>query len=291
MNKTLHKVYIASFFLAGIGLAILIAIDGYSYYITSLEERFFHENHTALKPSGIYGHAYGIAGSLMLIFGVTIYMVRKRVRRFFNIGYLKHWLEFHIFLCTTGPMLILYHTSFKFGGIVAVSFWSMVAVVLSGVAGRFIYIQIPRNIQGKEIDVKQLEEESEKMVSEIKNSYNLSSALYSRIEDYSSPERYRGAGLGMSILFVLQDYFKIQSFTSAFGKELRSAEVPSRARKELLRKMKKQMVLTRRIGQLRTMQKLFRYWHIIHLPFAITMFVIMFIHIAVTIIFGYRWIL
>jgi hypothetical protein len=51
-----------------------------------------------LKPSGSLGHGYGIAGSLMMIFGVSIYMIRKRVRRFFNIGYLKHWLEFHIFL-------------------------------------------------------------------------------------------------------------------------------------------------------------------------------------------------
>ena len=48
----------------------------------------------------------------------------------------KHWLEFHIFLCTVGPLLVLYHTAFKFGGIVSVSFWSMVLVVLSGVAGK-----------------------------------------------------------------------------------------------------------------------------------------------------------
>ena len=41
-------------------------------------------------------------------------------------------------------MLVLFHTAFKFGGIVAVSFWSMVAVFLSGIIGRFIYIQIPK---------------------------------------------------------------------------------------------------------------------------------------------------
>jgi hypothetical protein len=138
MNKILHKIYIASFFVAGISIAILLSVDGFTYYQTSLEERFFHQDHNQLKPSGALGHGYGIAGSLMMIFGVSVYMIRKRFRRFFNIGYLKHWLEFHIFLCTTGPMLILYHTAFKFGGIVAVSFWSMVAVVLSGVAGRFI---------------------------------------------------------------------------------------------------------------------------------------------------------
>ena len=109
-----------------------------------------------LKPSGILGHGFGIIGTLMMIVGVAIYMFRKRSRKLFTFGYLKHWLEFHIFLCTVGPILVLYHTSFKFGGIVSVSFWSMVLVVLSGVVGRFIYIQIPRTIQGKEIDINDL---------------------------------------------------------------------------------------------------------------------------------------
>jgi hypothetical protein len=286
MNKTLHKIYISSFFIVGIGAALLLAIDGYSYYNTSLEERFFHENHNSLKPSGSFGHGYGIAGSLMMTFGVGIYMVRKRVRRLFNIGYLKHWLEFHIFLCTTGPMLILYHTAFKFGGIVAVSFWSMVAVVLSGVAGRFIYIQIPRTIQGKELDIKQLEDESGVIMEGIRNDYGLSTSFFNRIEEYSSMKKYKD----MSLLFVLQDYFRLWSFTTSFNKELKKAEVSRARRREILSKVKQQMLLSRRIGQLRKMQKLFRYWHIVHLPFAITMFVIMFIHIAVTIAFGYRWI-
>lgn len=47
--------------------------------------------------------------------------------------------------------MVLFHTAFKFGGIVAISFWSMVAVVASGVIGRFIYNQIPRSIQGQEL--------------------------------------------------------------------------------------------------------------------------------------------
>jgi len=78
-------------------------------------------------------------------------MARKRYRYLYRFGILKHWLEFHIFLCTLGPILVLFHTAFKFGGLVAISFWSMVAVFLSGIIGRFIYIQIPRAIDGREL--------------------------------------------------------------------------------------------------------------------------------------------
>ncbi|MBP1683462.1 MAG: hypothetical protein H6Q27_1026, partial [Ignavibacteriaceae bacterium] len=112
MNKTLHLIYIGSFFVVGIAVLILLGINGYQYYSTPIEERFFDPSHAALKPSGGWGHGFGIIGTLMMIFGVAIYMVRKRSRKLFTFGYLKHWLEFHIFLCTVGPLLVLYHTAF-----------------------------------------------------------------------------------------------------------------------------------------------------------------------------------
>ena len=151
MSKTAHVIYIV--LLAAMVLAVLAIIThvGLSYYNTIIEERFFHPDHLKLKPSGIWGHGMGIIGSLCMIMGVSLYMARKRYRALFRFGILKHWLEFHIFLCTLGPILVLFHTSFKFGGLVAVSFWSMVAVFLSGIIGRFIYIQIPHAVDGREL--------------------------------------------------------------------------------------------------------------------------------------------
>jgi len=290
MNNTVHKIYITSFFIAGIALAVFITADGFSYYSTSISERFFHPQHNFLKPSGSFGHGYGIAGSLMLIIGVSVYMIRKRIRRFHNFGYLKYWLEFHIFLCTAGPLLILFHTSFKFGGIVAVSFWSMTAVVLSGFIGRFLYLQIPRTIKGKELDIKQLEEENESLTSDIKNSYSVDDSIIEKINNYSLARNYKSLSAGKAVMIILKDYFSLRSFISDIRMDLRKAGVPAFRKKDLLKKIKQQIILKRRAGLLHNMQKLFKYWHIVHLPFAVVMFVIMFIHIVVTIIFGYRWI-
>ena len=50
------------------------------------------------------------------------------------------------------------------------------------------------------------------------------------------------------------------------------------------------ITLNRKIERLDTMQNLFKYWHVAHLPFALVMLIIMIIHVAVTIVFGYRWI-
>jgi hypothetical protein len=290
MNKTLHKIYVGLFLFVGISVTILFAINGYNYYTTSLEERFFSPDHISLKPSGAIGHGLGIIGTLMMILGVGIYMIRKRYKRFFNLGYLKHWLEFHIFLCSVGPVLVLYHTAFKFGGLVSVSFWSMVLVVLSGVVGRFIYLQIPRTIEGRELSVQELIEIKEKLAIRIRSVLSEDTSTLTEFERISSADRYKSFKLSTAIGYLHRDFFDIKKVMRLFNKRMKLLGISKIERKELIKAAKSELTMARRIAFLRTSQKLFQLWHIFHLPFAIAMFVIMIIHVAVTIIFGYKWI-
>jgi hypothetical protein len=290
MNKTLHKIYVGLFLVVGISVTILLAINGYQYYTTPLEERFFSPDHTLLKPSGDWGHGFGIIGTLMMIVGVGVYMIRKRYRKFFNVGYLKHWLEFHIFLCSVGPVLVLYHTAFKFGGLVSVSFWSMVLVVLSGVVGRFIYLQIPRTIQGQELSINELNSMKEKLALRIRTVLSEDIATLAGFERISSSDRYKSFKLSTSIGFFIRDYFSTKQLMRLFRKRMKLIGLNKSEREELIDAAKSEIVIARRIALLRTFQKLFHMWHLFHLPFAISMFVIMVIHVFVTIVFGYKWI-
>lgn len=158
MSPLAHRIYVSTLVTIVLFVTLFLVVTGLSYYGTSLEERFYHPEHQFYKPSGVFGHGLGIIGTLLIIIGVFSYIARKRYKFLANFGRLKYWLEFHIFLCSLGPILILFHTAFKFGGIVAISFWSMVAVVLSGVIGRFIYIQIPRSIEGRELSLDEVKE-------------------------------------------------------------------------------------------------------------------------------------
>jgi hypothetical protein len=291
MNKKLHLIYVGSFFVVGFAVLVLLAINGYQYYSTPIEERFFDPSHAALKPSGAWGHGFGIIGTLMMIFGVAIYMIRKRSRKLFTFGYLKHWLEFHIFLCTVGPILVLYHTAFKFGGIVSVSFWSMVLVVLSGVVGRFIYIQIPRTIQGKEIDINDLASMRDDLIEKMQQEMLFDVRQIKELDELASPERYKSLNILDTLLLYFKDFFQVRSFLLKLKKNMTAAGFSKIRKKEIINKAQAEIILSRRLGMLRTMQNLFRYWHVAHLPFAIAMFVIMIIHVIVTITFGYKWIL
>jgi hypothetical protein len=290
MNKTVHLIYVGTFFVVGILVLILLAFNGYQYYSLPIEERFFSDSHDILKPSGSWGHGFGIVGTLMMIVGVAIYMIRKRSRKLFTFGYLKHWLELHIFLCTVGPILVLYHTAFKFGGIVSVSFWSMVLVVLSGVVGRFIYIQIPRTIQGKEIDMSDLVSMREELMDKMKLEMLFDVRLIKELDELASPERYKSLNILATLFIYSKDFFRIRSFQSKLKKNLAIAGFSKIKRKEIKNKAQAEIILSRRLGMLRTMQNLFRYWHVAHLPFALAMLVIMVIHVIVTITFGYKWI-
>ena len=289
MNKSLHRIYIILFFVVGIGVTLLLAVNGYQYYRAPIEERFFLSQHSALKPSGVWGHGFGVIGSLMMIIGVAIYMIRKRTK-FMNFGFLKHWLEFHIFLCTVGPILVLYHTAFKFGGIVAVSFWSMVAVVLSGVVGRFLYVQIPHTIQGKVLSIKELDAMSEDLTNKLRLDYKVGDNVISKLNELQSFQKYKNITLTQSLVIVFKDSFAIRSVLKVLKNNMKLLGYSKSQMKEIIKISKSKLILSRRIGLLRVTQNLFKYWHIVHLPFAITMFIIMLVHIVVTITFGYKWI-
>jgi hypothetical protein len=72
-----------------------------------------------------------------------------------------------------------------------------------------------------------------------------------------------------------------------------SLKAKNMAREEqasIIRMVKEEFALSHRIGRLLTMQKLFKYWHVAHLPFALIMLIVLIIHVAVTLSFGYKWI-
>jgi len=291
MSKSVHTIYLFFLLMIVVLSTVIIGVRGLGFYTTPLEERPFHPMYETLKPTGFEGHAYGIFGSLMIIFGVALYSSRKRLRVFGGLGKIKHYLEFHIFLCLLGPILVLYHTTFKFGGLVAVSFWSMTAVVLSGLVGRYFYVQIPKGIQGNELSIAELSAENERLSALLSQNFGMGSEVVRRIDAVALPSKPVAE---MSLLealsfFVVNDLTRRGKLHAIFSHLERKTLRP-----DIVRKVRgiaeKRIVLTRRIAFLQQFKQIFHYWHAVHLPFSVVMFVILLIHVGVAIAFGYRWI-
>lgn len=287
-DNVIHRIYLLVLFLIVLIVTFYLAFEGVDYYLLNIEHRFDHPDHQILKPSGALGHGLGIIGSLMMIVGVSIYMLRKRIRMFSRLGILKHWLEFHIFLCSLGPILVLYHTAFKFGGIVAVSFWSMMAVVLSGIIGRYIYLQIPRTIEGREMSLNEINQTKDALNQKLVQVYQLDESLLEAIMQAVKrrPDRSGNSMLKRSIAKFIFERNTIKEVKTI----LRKQKIAGKNFKEVMGLIQTEISLSRKIDRLITMQNLFKYWHVAHLPFAILMLIIMLVHVGVAITFGYRWI-
>jgi len=287
MNSARHKIYITVLVSIVAFFIIALYIEGHSYYALGLEERSFHPKHALLKPSGLVGHGLGIIGSLLIVIGVFSYMARKKIRLFSHLGILRNWLEFHIFLCTLGPLLILYHTAFKFGGIVAVSFWSMVAVFLSGIIGRYIYIHIPRTIEGRELSLSEIGSLRNELSASLRDSYHVDQSIIEMMDESFTlhPEVENKSIIFRLIANDRLDRAMLRKIKSGLHKLnfSRSEYI------QIINLCKKEIGLNRRIEMLVSLQNLFKNWHVIHLPFALIMLVIMIVHVVVAVIFGYKW--
>ena len=286
MSPLTHKIYIWTLVLIVLGVTVFLSWMGLGYYATPLEERFYHPAHESLKPSGLFGHGLGIFGTLLILIGVFGYMARKRYRALSRLGVLKYWLEFHIFLCTLGPVMVLFHTAFKFGGIVSVAFWSMVAVMLSGVIGRFIYNQIPRTIQGRELSLSEIRQMKEFLQQELEQIWPEGVPEYVRVW-FQNSDREKSQTSGVK--GFLRQYLDEFSIVRSLREKLRAEQLPEGKVRMVLSLVKREQSVGRKIENLQLMQKLFRYWHVAHLPFAIIMLIIMVLHVAITLAFGYTW--
>jgi len=251
-----------------------LTFKGYIYYSTPVVERFYNPQNDWLKPSGVFGQGLGVIGTLMILFGVSIYIARKRYNFMVKYLRLKYLLEFHIFLCVLGPILILFHTTFKFGGIVSVAFWSMTLVVLSGVVGRYIYIQIPRTIEGRELSLNEVKDMKTDLSDVLSDKFGLDKNLINMIINLTSEQENKSDNLSIKKLRLA----------------LKVHKLPTSERKTIIKMVKKEKALSGKIARLQTMQNLLKYWHAIHLPFALIMLIIVVIHVAVVLSFGYKWI-
>lgn len=260
MNRYLHTALITFYSVVTLAALIVLVYVGHSYYRLPIEERFFHPMYEMLKPSGYLGHGFGTMGTLLILIGLFSYMARKHLRIFWGWGLLKHWLEFHIFLCTLGTLLVVFHTTFKFGGLVSIGFWSLIIVWFSGLIGRFIYIQIPRSLEGQMLSLQDIKEKIENLEADLKDVYDLD---FLEIRSLS--------------LFKLRRYLKMRNLKK---NDYQLVRQHLKEEKQLLKRMKR----------LEQMKRIFNRWHYAHLPFALIMLLIMVIHVSVVLYLGYKWI-
>lgn len=269
-------------------IAILAYRLGAEYYATPLADRPFAAGHEALKPSGLVGHGYGIAGTVMMLVGVILYSARKRVSWLGGAGGLGNWLQFHIFLCTLGPLLVLLHTTFKFGGIVSIAFWSMAVVVASGVFGRYVFARIPKAMDGTFRGIQEIEREAAGLAGEIRAAGAVPVGQLEAL--LAGPSLRAPKGTLDSLWLALRGDVATRLHLGRSRRALKRAKVAPEVKRRTLGLLRRRLALEQQGRLLLPFQRLFSYWHILHLPLAIVLLIVTIVHVVVAFLFGYVWI-
>jgi len=272
-------------YLLGALTVLTLLARGADFYRTPLLERAHHEGYWQWKAGGTVGHTLGLAGSSMMVL-MLLYSVRKRVGALRRFGPLGRWLDVHIFLGVCGPLLVVLHSSFKVQGLVALSFWSMVVVASSGVLGRYLYLQIPRTRAGEERALAELEAEDRELSEQLRTRFRLDEAQLGRLDALVAvPER---TGLLGGFVRLVTDDLRLRSALRGFARGCPS--VPPVFVRDFERVVRQKANVHRRILLWDRVHELFHYWHVLHKPFALVMYLFMIVHVAVALVTGYGWV-
>lgn len=289
-RRQTFKYFLIFLYLSTFAVVVIYLTDGLNYYLLPYTDRPRHPDYRILKPGGLLGHGFGILGSAMMIL-MLLYSVRKRFKRFAKWGSLGRWLDIHIYFGLMGPLFIILHTTFKLNGLVAVSFWSMIAVALSGIVGRYLYLQIPRNIRGHELTLSEAGEMDRQLTERLRNEFWLDDDALGEIENLIiGREKSHKTAIGTLFSMVTGDVAR--SVRSIFIKReiRRKFNIPGDQIEPLINVARQKAMIRHRLTLWSRTHQLFHHWHVFHKPFAIIMYLIMIIHIIVTVVLGYRWI-
>jgi hypothetical protein len=277
-----HVLVIAAAFCLTVTLVMLVGLEGWEYYRAPLGSRGYLPQHPRLRPSGSVGLTLGIAGLLSMLCTLP-YAARKRWRRLSKLGTVRGWLETHIFFGVVGPVLVTFHTSFKFNGLVSVAYWLMMLVWASGFVGRYLYVRIPKTIRGAELSRADVEQRLDAVRAQLASTPELARR---EVEVFDRGlAAAHGDSPGALDLFVGE--LRVRARLALLRRHLRGAGVDVDGVNALVTLAFERASLARRLAHLERTRRLFELWHVFHRPLVYAMFVIVALHVGVALFFGY----
>jgi hypothetical protein len=276
---------------------LFLAAYGYAYYSLPIEERPFSPLHSQLRSSGSIGLKLGFL-SIGMFCALFLYPLRKRWRWLGSKGITRRWLNFHVLLGLTTPVIVTFHTSFKSRGLAGVAYWTMISVALSGLIGRYVYAKIPRSISTAKLTVADLETQTTELVGRLGASTHISSTDLAPLLNVPSTEEIRRMSLPGALWFLVrtdvarpfqlsrlrrhrlkgsQRILTIGGFLSSHNRDVEA----------LITNVKRQSRLSTAMAFLDRMERVFHLWHVIHRPFSISFVVLISVHIGVALSVGF----
>lgn len=249
--------------------AALLLVMGYAW-----SERLEGE----ITPKSGLGYMLGICGSLMMLSLLT-YPLRKYWKPLQRLGSIRTWFRAHMALGVVGPALVVIHSNFNPGSQNAtVALTLMLLVVASGIVGRYIYAHVYVDTTGERLDLRQLLQEAETLRAafgaNLESAPEIEKAL-TRFEADASAMRASHLGSFRATLFLpamaRKCHATVREEAEAFVsvralRENWPSFVYEQRMAEVHRHFDAYFDTVQKAASLHFFARLFRFWHIFHLP-------------------------
>lgn len=278
----------------GLLIALLLGITllGSPYYFAPNAERVRSPWHSWLRPSGYVGQTAGILALVIFLF-LWLYPFRKKYRWLAWTGSMARWMDAHVLVALALPLLAAIHASWRFEGLIGLGYLAMIVVCISGIAGRYLYVRIPRSQSGLELSVEETAIKRGTLILQIATQTGLSAEEVEFILR-PDPRPTEGMGVVRSIGLMLGDDFARRRAARELRRRVEARNgsarrLDRRTLRTVLQLANREIALTQQVRMLGVTHRLFRYWHVAHRPFAITALIAVVIHVAVVVALGATW--
>lgn len=266
-----------------------LAVFAFPYYTEPLARKVRDPLHAWFKPSGTVGQALGLLAFALFLF-LWLYPLRKKLGRRPSLGSVPRWLDVHIVAGLLLPFVAAVHAGFRFEGLIGLGYASMAIVCASGIVGRYLYVHIPRSRTGVEMTLEELALERRQLL------HDLATAIGRPVPEIESKlARGRAESPTVNPLRVLgrmvRDDFARRRAVARLRADLAATGVRlDRVRaREVLATARREMALAQQAAMLDGVQRIFKWWHAAHRPFAVTALVAVLLHVGVAISLGQTW--
>lgn len=244
--------------------------------------------HLPYKPGSGLGYALGLAGgSLMLM--LLLYPIRKHAGFMQEWGRLKYWFLAHMVGGILGPLLVLFHSTFRVGSFNAgVALGSMLLVVASGLVGRFLYRRVHHGLYGSRATLQETQRLLQEQLAALELELRRLPELRAEVERFVTlaaaepPKR-----VGRLIHFVTLGWQRARAWRGirraaqrVARPQLNRLSSPGDPLRSLLQTIDRTLRAAQNAAQFSAYARLFSLWHVVHIPFLCMLVITAIIHVV-----------
>lgn len=231
------------------------------------------------EPGSTFGYNLGLVGGLLML-SLFLYPLRKRVRALERLGRMEWWFRYHMTAGIVGPLLVLFHSTFKTGSMNGrIALYAMLLVACSGIVGRFIYRHIHRGLYGRHVTLMDAKSEIKASVDNLGSVFLLRPDIEPRLKAFYDQAMAPLDSVRARIWRFLALRWHSRRLALAIRHDAKSA---LRAMGRQRRLPRSELILNYRLArgqidkfldavvrtaQLAGWEKLFSLWHVVHIPF------------------------